>query len=195
MVENKLPCLLAGDLVLTPICMQIQPLPNPCCPTHITSEFYITNDFLSQEELSQGLKTLTEILSSYGVEFGVIGRLFKGIDIIITPDKFDAEKLSNKLCADHSDLFTTTFQYGVMIPAIRVPRGNQQVVAEVEIFDILVWPRRLQYDFRNPDNDGITVNIDNVIRVPITRFFNGCCKKKFCLVRHFGQRKGVNRRR
>lgn len=139
---------------------------------------------LSERELKQALQILSNILAKKGVHFGVIGGAacclvrsqyglpYRGtadIDLVVTPDPgnhIDADSVSRWLYEQNSHHFAKVDQYGVSIPAINLSRGNQQLLVEVEIFDINAWPNRPQYNLRDPDNDRTFIQVDQA-QVPI----------------------------
>ncbi|MCJ1362431.1 hypothetical protein MMC16_001534 [Acarospora aff. strigata] len=139
---------------------------------------------LTEAELKQALHILNYVLAQKGVQFGVIGGAacylvrsqyglpYRGtadIDIVVIPDpgnNIDADSLSRWLYEQNSVYFAKVDQYGVGIPAIRLMRDDQQLLIEVEIFDVKAWPNRPQYNLHDPDNDRTSINV-NQAQVPI----------------------------
>ena len=85
---------------------------------------------------------------------------------IIQPDaarKISAESVSQTLITEFPQKFAIVSQYGVNIPAIRLNRGNQQILVEVEMFDVETWPNRPQYNFQAPSNPRIPLEINGKV--------------------------------
>ncbi|KAF9630209.1 hypothetical protein BFW01_g390 [Lasiodiplodia theobromae] len=126
--------------------------------------------------IAAAASTIHYALSAKGVEYGIVGgsavsllcahyglgqRSTNDIDLIIIPDReknLDASSISKALYEEFPQYFTKIDQYGVQIPAVLI--GGELGHAEVEIFDIDAWPHRRQYDLRDPDNDRVTLQIN-----------------------------------
>lgn len=132
---------------------------------------------LSQQELRSAVATVASALGTLDAKFGICGgagvslitdhyhfrpRQTADIDLIIQPDKnrnVSADTISQKLMKDYSEQFATVSQYGVSTPAVRLQRNGQEILVEVEIFDVEAWPNRPQYNLDNPKNSRLTLNV------------------------------------
>ncbi|KAI9875800.1 MAG: hypothetical protein M1830_007991 [Pleopsidium flavum] len=132
---------------------------------------------LSQQELRTAVAIVASALDGFDAKFGICGgagvslitehyhirpRQTADIDLIIQPDKnrdISAEKVSKKLIKAYPQQFATVSQYGVSTPAVRLQRNGQEILVEVEIFDVEAWPNRPQYNLNNPQNARITLNV------------------------------------
>lgn len=131
---------------------------------------------LSKEELVLAAVTVANALRRLNTTFGICGgagvsllanhyhipqRQTADIDLVIQPNRqqgVSAETISQKLIEDFPDQFAAVNHYGVGIPAVRVPRGHQEVLVEVEIFDRDAWPNRPQYNLEDPKNSRVKLN-------------------------------------
>lgn len=134
---------------------------------------------LTPTDLSRAATILANSLSACGVTYGIIGgagvalHAFKhhiiahptaDIDAIIHPDtsnNITAESIAHLLPVKFPEHFITVSQYGVQLPAIRLLRdAGSELIVEIELFDVLTWPGRPQYDLtdsvKNP-REALTV--------------------------------------
>ena len=136
--------------------------------------------YLSINEINKAVKILTDYLKQNNVTFGIIGgagcsllfqkhnQQFRGtqdIDVIIQADparQIDAFRFSETLYTKHPQHFAKIEKFrGFFVPAVRIKGDNgQEKLVEVEIFDSGSWPDRSQYDLSKPDNDRVTLNVE-----------------------------------
>ncbi|KAI9652310.1 MAG: hypothetical protein M1829_001681, partial [Trizodia sp. TS-e1964] len=88
------------------------------------------------------------------------------IDLVIQVDKnrlVDADTISQTLYTKHPQQFAKKdIGYGVFVPAVRIIGDNgQNKLVEVEIFDFESWRNRPQYDLSRPDNDRVTLPVND----------------------------------
>jgi hypothetical protein len=139
----------------------------------------VTPTPLSLVQLKEATVTLAQALQVLQVKYGIIGgagiclvadahhlpqpRQTADIDLVVQPDPgtgVSAESVSNKLLSQFPQQFAAVDQYGVSIPAIRLQAGSKQILVEVEIFDVVVWPQRPHYNLNDSANPrvGLAVN-------------------------------------
>lgn len=129
---------------------------------------------LSINEIKKAVKILTDCFRRNNITFGIIGgagcsllfhkynQPFRGtldIDVII---QADAYQISEKLYTQYPKDFAKVEQMkGFFIPAVRITGDNgRERLVEVEIFDFGSWRFRPQYDLSKPDNNRITLKVE-----------------------------------
>lgn len=138
---------------------------------------------LSPEELAQAVAILAQYLSQAGARFSISGgaasmlirmqygipaRSTEDIDLVVQPSNgMTADTISSYLLHNYPTAFVGKPVYGVITPALTFKRVDGSVKhVEIEIFDVLAWPQRRQYDLDDPDNDVIPVSVSEV-NVPV----------------------------
>ena len=149
---------------------------------------------MSFEELQTAVQILASVLTQRQVVFGIMGgagialiashyghqqpRATADIDLVVETDDtrdISAYTVSETLISQHPDKFGEEV-YGVAVPAIRLRRGQEEVLVDVEIFDYDTWRTRPAFNLANPQN----------IRIPISlgQYWSpfssqtGCSKRK-----------------
>jgi hypothetical protein len=104
---------------------------------------------LTFEELKTAVHILVNVLTQHGIVFGIMGgagvallasyhgqllRSTSDIDLVVGTDAYS---VSQTLISQHSDLFGINEVYGIEVPAVRLCRGDEEVLVDVEIFDYL----------------------------------------------------------
>jgi hypothetical protein len=135
---------------------------------------------LTINELQSAVRILTYCLQQNNITFGIIGGAgcsllfyqqdgrYRGtldIDVVIQADparQINADRISEILYTKHSQYFVKKDAgYGVFVPAARITGANgQEKQVEIEIFDFESWPNRPQYDLSNPDNNRVTLDVE-----------------------------------
>ena len=132
-------------------------------------------DRLERDELVQAVRILQQLLRKCKVEFGIIGgagcsllqiryeQIYRGtadIDLVIQPkptERLYADTLVERLLKDFPQHVIALDQY---TPAIRFKTSQGEKHVPIEIFDVVAWPQRPQYDLENPDNDRLTLSLE-----------------------------------
>jgi len=135
---------------------------------------------LTVNEIQSVARILTYCFQQNDITFGIIGgagcsllfyqhdQRYRGtldVDVVIQADparQIDANRISEILYTKHSQYFVKKdVGYGVSVPAARITGEDGQLrLVEVEIFDFTSWPNRPQYDLSKPDNDRVTLNVE-----------------------------------
>jgi len=137
------------------------------------------------EELQTAVRMLAGVLIQHQITFGIMGgagvaliasyhdqepRSTSDIDLVVQADatrNISAHSVSQTLISQHLDLFGVNEVYGVAIPAVRLRRGDEEVLVDVEIFDYDTWRTRPSYNLANHENVRITLLLD---QTPVSVF-------------------------
>jgi hypothetical protein len=134
---------------------------------------------LNPNELATAVSILAKHLQVCNVQYSIAGgaastllrlhynvapRVTEDIDLVVQPrDGLDAQGVSQTLVAYYPDTFTTKKVFGVDLPVLKFQRHDGSVVSvDIEMFDILAWPQRPQYNLNDPDNDQATITVQGV---------------------------------
>ncbi|KAJ8132608.1 hypothetical protein O1611_g1014 [Lasiodiplodia mahajangana] len=136
---------------------------------------------ITPDELSRAVAILARHLNEGGVTFTISGgaanslllaslghvrRVTEDIDLVVQPDpanKIDVEAVSEWLLKKDPAVFGEKKLYGVSMPTLIFVKDDKSTVhIDIEMFDVIAWPERPQYDLSNSANEQVTLMVEGV---------------------------------
>lgn len=138
-------------------------LPSPLVPEELAQAVAILAQCLLQARIrfsiSGGAATMLTRM-----EYGLGVRSTEDIDLVVQPrGDMNAETIAPYLFQHHPTVFAPRILFGTSIPTLAFIRADETIIyIDIEIFDILGWPQRPQYNLDDPDNDTTIISVAGV---------------------------------